>query len=77
MSILEAAGLEHELGAGAGAPQCAHCHTVGDWKRSDKPEFAFASRMIKMTWPKREHSTRTLGGVTCWTCHRGSVKPAK
>ena len=22
--------------------ECAHCHTGEDWKRADKPEFAFA-----------------------------------
>jgi hypothetical protein len=56
---------------------CAHCHTVDDWKRDDKPEFAFAGRMMKMVEGLNAGTLRDLGGVSCWTCHRGSVKPAR
>jgi hypothetical protein len=57
--------------------ECSHCHVGDDWKRGDKPEFAFASRMMKMAQGLSSGTLRDLGGVTCWTCHRGQVKPAR
>src|SRR5580698_863235 len=57
--------------------ECRHCHIADDWKRADKPEFAFARRMIHMTDGLSAGPLRSLGGVTCWTCHRGAVKPAR
>ena len=57
--------------------ECSHCHTVDDWKRDDKPEFAFAGRMMKMVQGRNAGTLRDLGGVSCWTCHRGLVKPAR
>jgi hypothetical protein len=57
--------------------ECAHCHTGEDWKRGDKPEFGFAGRMIKMTEGLSAGTLRNLGGITCWTCHRGNMKPAR
>lgn len=57
--------------------ECAHCHTGEDWKRGDKPAFALAGRMTKMTDGLSAGTLRNLGGVTCWTCHRGNVKPAR
>jgi hypothetical protein len=57
--------------------ECSHCHTVDEWKRADKPEFAFAGRMMKMAEGLSAGTLRDLGGVSCWTCHRGSVKPAR
>jgi hypothetical protein len=56
---------------------CAHCHTLQDWKRADRPEFVFARKMIKMTDGLSAGTLRGLGGITCWSCHRGSVKPAR
>jgi len=57
--------------------ECSHCHTVDDWKRDDKPEFAFAGRMMKMVQGLNAGTLRDLGGVSCWTCHRGKVKPER
>ena len=57
--------------------ECSHCHTIDDWKRADKPEFAFAGRMMKMVQGLSAGTLRDLGGVSCWTCHRGNVKPAR
>ena len=56
---------------------CSHCHVGEDWKRDEKPQFAFAGRMIKMTQGLSAGTLRDLGGVTCWTCHRGKVKPGR
>jgi Photosynthetic reaction centre cytochrome C subunit len=55
--------------------ECSHCHVGDDWKRDEKPQFGFAGRMIKMTAGLSSGTLRDLGGVTCWTCHRGKVKP--
>jgi hypothetical protein len=33
--------------------------------------------MIKMTEGLSAGTLRSLGGITCWTCHRGNVKPAR
>jgi hypothetical protein len=57
--------------------ECSYCHTGDDWKRGDKPEFAFARRMIKMTDGLSGGTLSNLGGIRCWTCHRGNVKPAR
>jgi len=57
--------------------ECTHCHVAGDWKRDEKPEYGFAQRMIRMTEGLNAGTLRDLGGVTCWSCHRGSVKPAR
>lgn len=57
--------------------ECSHCHTVGDWSRDDKPEFAFAGRMMKMVEGVNTGTLRGLGRVSCWTCHRGKAKPAR
>src|ERR1700722_16158814 len=57
--------------------ECTHCHVADDWKRADKPEFGFARRMIHMTEGLSAGSLRNVGGITCWTCHRGNIKPAR
>lgn len=56
---------------------CSHCHTADDWKRDDNPQFAFAGRMNRMTQGITRGTLRDLGGVTCWSCHRGNVKPPR
>lgn len=62
--------IDRDLGV-----ECLYCHVVDEWKRDDKPQFAFAGRMIRMTQGLSAGTLRDLGGVTCWTCHRGKVKP--
>lgn len=57
--------------------ECSRCHTVDDWKRDDKPEFAFAGRMMKMVEGLNTGTLRGVGSVSCWTCHRGKTKPAR
>jgi hypothetical protein len=57
--------------------ECVHCHTADDWKRDDKPGFAFAGRMMKMVDGVNAGTLRGIGSVICWSCHRGNVKPAR
>src|SRR5450432_3964154 len=33
--------------------------------------------MMKMTEGLSAGTLRNLGGISCWTCHRGKVKPAR
>ena len=57
--------------------ECSHCHMGEDWKRTDKPEFSFSLRMLQMTQGLSAGILKDLGGITCWTCHRGNVKPLR
>ena len=57
--------------------ECAHCHIVDEWSRADRPEFAFAGRMMKMVQGLNSGTLRGLSEVSCWTCHRGAAKPAR
>ena len=57
--------------------ECVHCHTVDNWKKDDKPAFAFAGRMMKMVEGVNAGTLRGVGSVNCWSCHRGNVKPAR
>lgn len=62
---------------------CDHCHTPGKWESDDKQAKRIAREMSKMTV---KLNTEILGNiaelsdrqprVTCYTCHRGQVKPA-
>ena len=56
--------------------ECSHCHIVDNWKADSKPEFVFAGRMIKMV---AGINGKILPGdaISCWTCHRGNLKPAR
>lgn len=40
-------------------------------------QATFTERMQKMTEGLSGGTLRDLGGITCWTCHRGNVKPAR
>ncbi|MEO8029079.1 MAG: photosynthetic reaction center cytochrome c subunit family protein [Bryobacteraceae bacterium] len=64
--------FERDLGA-----DCAHCHTGTDWTDASKPAFDRARRMSAMVREINSGPVRDLGGVTCYTCHRGKPKPAR
>ncbi len=57
--------------------ECTHCHVEGNYADASKPVFDFASRMARMTKGLSEGPLKDLGGVTCWSCHRGRVTPAR
>ena len=42
-----------------------------------KPAYAFAQRMMRMVEGLNAGKLKELGGITCWTCHRGNTKPAR
>jgi hypothetical protein len=57
--------------------ECTHCHVVGRWADRSKPVFDFAGRMSRMVTALNDGAMKELGGVTCWTCHRGRPIPAR
>lgn len=57
--------------------QCTHCHVEGAPADPSKPTFDFALRMSRMVAGLNEGPLKSLGGVTCWTCHRGRAIPAR
>ncbi len=64
---------------------CDHCHvgTQADRAKDDKPEKATARKMIKMMMAINDDFLKDVGTpppagqtkVTCYTCHRGALKP--
>ena len=70
--------------AGALGKQCNHCHVEDAAARAsdDNPKKDIARKMIKMTMELNEMlkdvgtpATPDTPKVTCYTCHRGAVKP--
>lgn len=67
----------NEMRASLGT-HCDYCHVIKekwDWASDEKPEKNRAREMIKMV---ADINRTTFGGrevVSCFTCHRGSVKP--
>jgi hypothetical protein len=70
--------------AGLGV-ECSHCHvgTPQERAKDDKPEKATARKMIKMMMAINADFLKDVGEpaaagankVTCYTCHRGALKP--
>ncbi|MCS6885019.1 MAG: c-type cytochrome [Acidobacteriota bacterium] len=55
---------------------CVYCHvSVDEPHLDDKPEKAKARQMIQMV-QEINKKYPTQGLVTCFTCHRGSIRPA-
>ncbi|HEU4388470.1 MAG TPA: c-type cytochrome [Blastocatellia bacterium] len=55
---------------------CTHCHIKDQWEKDDKPTKQTARKMIRMT---RDANAElgAAGRITCFTCHRGQVRPAQ
>jgi hypothetical protein len=63
---------------------CTHCHVPGRWASDEKPQKQIARDMIAMVnqintqlLPKIPNLKGPEPGVSCATCHRGMVKPAR
>jgi len=54
---------------------CNHCHVDGDFPSDSKPAKQTARRMYEMVNAINRNSFSGSADVTCWTCHRGSLKP--
>jgi hypothetical protein len=59
---------------------CDYCHVregeTWKWDRDDKPKKDVARRMLKMVADLNAGSFKGSTAVTCFTCHRGSTRPA-
>jgi Photosynthetic reaction centre cytochrome C subunit len=56
---------------------CEHCHESGNFAATTKPTFDFARRMSRMVAGLNAGPLKTIGAITCWSCHRGSRIPAR
>ena len=56
---------------------CEHCHSPADFADATRPTYDFARRMQRMVAGLNDGPLKTLGGVTCWSCHRGHTAPAR
>jgi len=57
--------------------ECEHCHDAAAFVDSSKPTFDFARRMQRMVTGLNEGPLKSLGGVVCWSCHRGHATPPR
>ena len=65
--------------------ECTHCHvgTAQERAKDDNPKKAVARKMIQMTMAVNNELLKGVGEpaaagaakVTCFTCHRGAIKP--
>ena len=53
--------------------ECVHCHVEGAWDKDDKPAKQRTREMMKMTARANAEIYGTSKGISCWTCHRGSL----
>jgi hypothetical protein len=56
---------------------CSHCHVGDNFADDSKPTFDFARRMERMARGLSDGPLKDLGGVTCWSCHRGHAIPSR
>ena len=56
---------------------CDYCHSANDFNDASKPTFDFARRMGRMVQGLNDGPLRALGGISCWSCHRGLAVPAR
>lgn len=54
---------------------CTHCHIKDQWEKDDKQTKQVARKMIQMTRDINKQFVEGIGRVTCFTCHRGQIKP--
>ena len=84
MTQQEVVAMMRTFQSGLGV-MCDHCHVGGqaDRAKDDKPEKATARKMIKMMMAINDDFLKDVGTapepgkprVTCYTCHRGALKP--
>jgi hypothetical protein len=55
--------------------ECSHCHVDDQWSLPYMPTFDLAYRMSKMVAELNAGPLKSMGGVTCNTCHQGKVTP--
>ncbi len=69
-------GINLVFNRALGVP-CLHCHNPPGSSEAPRPAYLFAQRMMNMVEGLNASKLKELGGITCWTCHRGRTKPAR
>jgi hypothetical protein len=54
---------------------CDTCHVPKEFEKDDKPQKVAARRMMLMVRKIGQDNFGDRNPVTCWMCHRGSLKP--
>jgi photosynthetic reaction center cytochrome c subunit len=54
---------------------CSHSHLADQWDDDDKPAKQTTREMVQMVSGINQQLLETQDKVTCWTCHRGALKP--
>jgi len=57
--------------------ECSHCHIDDQWDLAYLPTFDMAFRMQRMVNDLNAGALKAYGGITCRTCHKGSISPPK
>jgi len=55
--------------------KCTFCHVEGHFEKDDKKPKQTAREMMRMVFAVNDASFAAQRAVTCYTCHRGAVKP--
>ena len=55
--------------------ECTHCHVANEFEKDDKPAKQTARRMLNMVHKINGDNFPETQLISCWTCHRGNVKP--
>lgn len=56
---------------------CDHCHVEGAFEKDDKKPKQKAREMMKLVADLNQNDFKGDRGVTCYTCHRGSLRPRR
>ena len=54
---------------------CYHCHIQGNFASDENPKKSVARTMIKIVRSVNSMLPEGFTQLTCFTCHRGEVKP--
>ena len=55
--------------------RCEHCHVEGSFEKDDKKPKQTARKMMEMMFALNQNSFEGKREVTCYSCHRGSLRP--
>src|SRR5262249_24418787 len=56
--------------------RCDHCHAENAFDKDDKKPKQTARQMIQMVMALNQNSFQSKREVSCYSCHRGSLRPA-
>jgi len=57
--------------------RCDHCHVEGAFEKDDKKPKQTARAMMKMVAQLNQSDFKGQKGVTCYSCHRGALRPRR